>query len=383
MDYMVESLKMHEQWKGKLSINPKMPIETRQDLSLAYTPGVAAPCLEIEKDKSKSYTLTGKGNTIAVISDGTAVLGLGNIGPEASMPVMEGKCVLFKAFGNVDAIPLCVNSTDVDEIVQAISLIAPSFGGINLEDFSAPRCFEIELRLSKICDIPVFHDDQHGTAIVVLAALKNALKLAKKALNDVRIVVCGAGAAGMAISKILLDAGAKDLTLVRKEGVICRGDETLDPYQAEIALRTNKRLIKGELKNAMVDADVFIGVSAPNIVTKDMVRSMNPSPIVFAMANPVSEIMPKQAHEAGAFIVGTGRSDYPNQINNVLAFPGVFRGALDSHARSITERMKLAAAEAIAALIGEDELSPSYILPSPLDPRVAPAVARAVAQSAE
>lgn len=383
MDYMKESLRLHEQWKGKLSIVPKMPIETKQDLSLAYTPGVAAPCLEIEKDIDKSYTLTGKCNTIAVISDGTAVLGLGNIGPEASMPVIEGKCVLFKAFGNVDAVPLCIKSTDVDEIVKAISLIAPSFGGINLEDFSAPHCFEVERRLKELCDIPIFHDDQHGTAIVVLAALKNALKLAHKTLDSARIVVCGAGAAGLAISRILLDAGAKDLTIVRKEGVICRGDPTIDIYQAELAQRTNHRLITGELKNAMCDADVFIGVSAPKIVSKDMIRSMASSPIVFAMANPISEISPEDAIEAGAFIVGTGRSDYPNQINNVLAFPGIFRGALDAHAKAITESMKLAAADAIASLVAANELSPAYILPSPLDPRVASAVAQAVKNQAK
>lgn len=378
MDYMKESLRMHEQWKGKLSIEPKMPIKSKQDLSLAYTPGVAAPCLEIEKNPDMSYQLTGKGNTIAVISDGTAVLGLGNIGPQASMPVMEGKCVLFKAFGNVDAVPLCVNSTNVDEIVSTIALIAPSFGGINLEDISAPRCFEVERRLKEICDIPVFHDDQHGTAIVVLAALKNALKLANKDVKTARIVVCGAGAAGLAISKILLCAGAEDLTIVRKEGVICHGDETLDPYQSELSLKTNHRLITGELKNAMVDADVFIGVSAPNIVSQDMIRSMHPSPIVFAMANPISEIMPEAALAAGAFIVGTGRSDYPNQINNVLAFPGVFRGALDARAKAITEEMKLAAADAIASLVSDEELSSTYILPSPLDPRVVEVVAKAV-----
>ncbi|MDO4564088.1 MAG: NADP-dependent malic enzyme [Clostridia bacterium] len=382
MDYMRESLKKHEEWQGKLDIVPKMKVTGRDELSLAYTPGVAAPCLEIQKDLKLSYKLTGKGNTIAVISDGTAVLGLGNIGPEASMPVMEGKCVLFKSFANVNAVPLCINSTEVDEIVNAIYRISPSFGGINLEDFSAPRCFEIERRLKELCDIPVFHDDQHGTAIVLLAALKNALRLKKAALDRVRIVVCGAGAAGMAVAKILLDAGATDLTLVRKEGLIVRNDPTLDPYQAELAFKTNPRLLSGELALAMEGADVFIGVSAPNIVTADMVRSMNPEPIIFAMANPVPEIMPDEAKSEGAFIIGTGRSDYPNQINNVLAFPGVFRGALDARARSITESMKRAAAEAIAALVSDAELSPDYIIPPPFDPRVSAAVAQAVYEDA-
>ncbi|MDO4543277.1 MAG: NADP-dependent malic enzyme [Clostridia bacterium] len=383
MDYMKKSLEMHEIWKGKLETCPKMKVEDKTGLSLAYTPGVAAPCVEIQKDRSRSYDLTGKGNTVAVISDGSAVLGLGNIGAEASMPVMEGKCVLFKAFAGLNAVPLCINSTDVDEIVDTIYRISPSFGGINLEDFSAPRCFEIERRLKELCDIPVFHDDQHGTAIVLLAALKNALRLKELPLENARIVVCGAGAAGMAVSKILLDSGATDLTLVRKEGIICRGDPTLDPYQAEIALLTNKRLLSGGLEKAIEGCDVFIGVSAPNIVSSDMIRSMNPKPIVFSMANPVPEIMPDVAKKAGAYIIGTGRSDYPNQINNVLAFPGVFKGALKARARAITEKMKLAAADAIASLVSCDELAPDFIIPPPFDPRVSEAVADAVCKIAQ
>ena len=381
MDYGAESLKLHYQWKGKLETVPKMEVKSRQALSLAYTPGVAQPCLEIQKDPEKSYELTGRGNLVAVVTDGTAVLGLGDIGPEAGMPVMEGKCVLFKAFGGVDAVPLCVRSKDVDTIVDTVALLAGSFGGINLEDISAPRCFEVEEKLKRRCDIPVFHDDQHGTAVVVLASMLNALRLTGRALEDIRVVTCGAGAAGTAIVKLLCASGLKDVVMCDKGGAVCEGEPWLTPAQAEMALVTNREHRRGTLGEMLVGADVFIGVSAPNIVTQDMIRSMAPNPIVFTMANPVPEIMPELALAAGAAVVGTGRSDFPNQINNVLAFPGIFRGALDVRASDINDAMKLAAARALAELVG-DRLSPDYIIPEAFDPRVCPAVAAAVAQAA-
>ncbi len=381
MDYMAESLKLHYKWAGKQDIRPKMTLTTREDLSLAYTPGVAAPCLEIQKDVSKSYELTGRHNLVAVVTDGTAVLGLGDIGPEAGMPVMEGKCVLFKTFGNVDAIPLCIRSKDVDEIVNTVALLAGSFGGINLEDISAPRCFEIERKLKEKCDIPVFHDDQHGTAVVVLAALMNALKLTGKRMDEIRVVTSGAGAAGIAIIKLLIDAGLRDIIMCDRNGTIYEGRAGLNSEKVEIAAVTNRTMIKGSLADALKGADVFIGVSAPDTVTEEMVRCMAPSPIVFAMANPVPEIMPDKAIAAGAAIVGTGRSDFPNQINNVLAFPGIFRGALDVRASDINGEMKVAAAKALAKLV-EKNLSPQNLLPAALDPAVAPAVAKAVAEAA-
>ncbi len=382
MNYAEESLKKHYEWKGKLETVPKMKIENSTDLSLAYTPGVAQACLEIEKDPDKSYALTGRGNLVAVITDGTSVLGLGDIGPEAGMPVMEGKCVLFKAFGGVDAVPLCVRSKDVDEIVKTISLIAGSFGGINLEDIAAPRCFEIERRLKEVCDIPVFHDDQHGTAVVVLAAVLNALKVVGKDIGSVRAVINGAGSAGIAIAKLLLSRGLKDLVMCDKNGIICEGESWLNPAQAEMAAVTNRGRLKGGLADALKGADLFIGVSAGNIVSPDMVKSMAPGPVIFPMANPTPEIMPELALESGAAVVGTGRSDYPNQINNVLAFPGIFRGALDVRAREINEEMKLAAAQALADLVSAEELRSDYILPKAFDPRVGPAVAAAVAEAA-
>ena len=381
MDYAAESLKLHYQWKGKLETVPKMEVKDREALSLAYTPGVARPCLEIQKDPDKSYELTGRGNTVAVVTDGTAVLGLGDIGPEAGMPVMEGKCVLFKAFGGVDAVPLCVRSKDVDTIVDTVALLAGSFGGINLEDISAPRCFEIERKLKQRCDIPIFHDDQHGTAVVVLASMLNALKLTGRKLEQIRVVTCGAGAAGTAIVRLLCACGLKDVIMCDKGGAVCEGESWLTPAQAEMAKITNREHRRGTLAEMMVGADVFIGVSAPNIVTEEMVRSMAPNPIVFTMANPVPEIMPDLALAAGAAVVGTGRSDYPNQINNVLAFPGIFRGALDVRASDINDQMKLAAAQALADLVG-DRLSPEYIIPEAFDPRVCPAVAAAVARAA-
>ncbi len=381
MDYMAESLRLHYKWAGKQSLCPKMPLETKDDLSLAYTPGVAAPCLEIEKDISKSYELTGRGNLVAVITDGTAVLGLGDIGPEAGMPVMEGKCVLFKTFGGVDAVPLCIRSKDVDEIVNTVALISGSFGGINLEDISAPRCFEIERRLKERCDIPVFHDDQHGTAVVVLAALMNALKLTGKRIGDIRVVTSGAGAAGLAIIKLLMKTGLNDIIMCDSAGAIYSGRSGLNTEKAEIAAITNLSLVKGPTAEALKGADVFIGVSKPGAVTKEMVRSMAPSPIIFALANPMPEIMPDEAFEAGAAIVGTGRSDFPNQINNVLAFPGIFRGALDVRASEINDEMKLAAAKALSDYQG-DSLKPDSLLPSALDMNVAPAVAKAVAEAA-
>ncbi len=382
MDYAKESLKLHEQWKGKVEMVSRVPLETRDDLSLAYTPGVAQPCLEIQKDINKSYELTRRSNLVAVITDGTAVLGLGDIGPEAGMPVMEGKCVLFKAFGDVDAVPLCVRSKDVDEIVKTVSLIAGSFGGINLEDISAPRCFEIERRLKEICDIPIFHDDQHGTAVVCLAAMMNALKLVGKKLDDIRVVTSGAGAAGIAIIRLLIALGLKDVVLCDRKGAIYKGREGLNAEKAEMAEITNRNMRKGSLADVIKGADVFIGVSAPGCVTPEMVKSMAEKPIIFAMANPTPEIMPDLAKEAGAAVVGTGRSDFPNQINNVLAFPGIFRGALDVRASEINDAMKIAAAKAIAGFVTDDKLSPDYIIPSALDKSVAAAVALAVAEAA-
>ncbi|MCD8334522.1 MAG: NADP-dependent malic enzyme [Clostridiales bacterium] len=382
MNYAEESLKRHYQWRGKLETVPKMPVATSDDLSLAYTPGVAQPCLEIQKDPAKSYELTGRRNTVAVVTDGTAVLGLGDIGPEAAMPVMEGKCVLFKAFGGVDAVPLCVATHDVDEIVNTVALLEGSFGGVNLEDIAAPRCFEIERKLKERCSIPIFHDDQHGTAVVCLAALTNALKLVGKRMEDVRVVTCGAGAAGIAIIKLLLARGLKDVIMCDRRGTIYQGREGLNAAKAEIAAVTNREKRSGSLGEMLKGADVFIGVSAPGMVTEEMVRSMNPGAILFPMANPTPEIMPDLAKAAGAAVVGTGRSDFPNQINNVLAFPGIFRGAFDVRASDINDAMKIAAAEALASLAPEDKLSPDYILPYAFDEAVRPAVAAAVAQAA-
>ena len=382
MDYMKESLKMHELWRGKIEMVSRVPLATRTDLSLAYTPGVAQACLEIRDEPDRSFALTRRFNTVAVVTDGSAVLGLGDIGALAGMPVMEGKCVLFKEFGGVDAIPLCVSSKDVDEIVSAVSLFAGSFGGINLEDISAPRCFEIEKKLKEKLDIPVFHDDQHGTAIVVLAACLNALKVVDKSLSDCRIAVCGAGAAGTAIAKLMLSAGAGDVIMCDKAGIINREQHGGDVRFGEIARLSNRENRKGTLADAVKGADIFVGVSAPNILSQDMVRSMKADAIVMAMANPVPEIMPDAAKAAGARVVGTGRSDFPNQINNVLAFPGVFKGALAVRAREINEEMKVAAAHAIAGLAA-DGLSEEYILPDALDKRVAPAVAEAVALAAK
>ena len=381
MDYKAESLRLHAQWAGKLDIVPKMAVTNKDELSLAYTPGVAQPCLEIQKDGSKSYTLTGRHNLVAVVTDGTAVLGLGDIGPEAGMPVMEGKCVLFKAFGGVNAVPLCIRSKDVDEIVNTVALLAGSFGGVNLEDISAPRCFEIERRLKERCDIPIFHDDQHGTAVVVLAALMNALKVVGKDIADVRVVTSGAGAAGIAIIKLLISMGLKNVIMCDRKGAIYEGREGLNPAKEEIAAITNREKLSGSLADALRGADVFIGVSAPGTVTPEMVRSMAPSPILFPMANPTPEIMPDEAKAAGAAVVGTGRSDFANQINNVLAFPGIFRGALDVRASDINDAMKIAAAKALAALVG-DKPDAEHIIPAPFDPRVAPAVAEAVAAAA-
>ena len=383
MNYAEESLRLHYQWKGKLDTVPKMKVENSDDLSLAYTPGVAQPCIEIQKNPSLSYELTGRGNTVAVITDGSAVLGLGAIGPEAGMPVMEGKCVLFKAFGGVNAIPLCVRTKDVDEFVDAVALLAGSFGGINLEDISAPRCFEIEEKLKKKCDIPIFHDDQHGTAIVVLSAMLNALKVVGKKIEDIKVVTSGAGAAGIAIIKLLISMGLQNVIMCDRTGAIYEGRENLNPAKAEIAKITNRNLEKGSLKDVIRGADVFIGVSSPGTVTSEMVKTMAPGAILFPMANPTPEIMPDEALKAGAAVVGTGRSDFPNQINNVLAFPGIFRGTFDVRASEINDEMKLAAAYALADLVSPEELSPNYIIVPAFDPRVGPAVAKAVAEAAK
>ena len=385
MNYAEESLKLHAKLKGKLEVVSKVKIENKQDLSLAYTPGVAEPCLVINKDYDKSFELTGRGNLVAVITDGTAVLGLGDIGPEAGMPVMEGKCALFKTFGNVDAIPLCIRSKDVDEIVNTVKLLAGSFGGVNLEDISAPRCFEIEKRLKEdpAVDIPVFHDDQHGTAVVCVAATINALKLVGKKWEDVSIVFSGAGAAGEAIAKLMIAMGAKDIVMCDRTGIIYKGrTERMNAEKEKIAEWSNKTGKSGSLADAVKGADIFVGVSSPGVLTQDMVKTMNKNPIVMAMANPIPEIMPEEAKAAGAAVVGTGRSDFPNQINNVLAFPGIFRGALDCRATDINDEMNIAAATAIAGLISDEELTPDYIIPAPFDNRVAPAVAKAVKEAA-
>jgi len=382
MNYAEESLKKHYEWNGKIEVVTRCKIENREDLSLAYTPGVAQPCLEIQKDVNKSYELTRRSNLVAVITDGTAVLGLGDIGPEAGMPVMEGKCALFKAFGDVDAIPLCVKSKNVDEIVQTVQLISGSFGGVNLEDISAPRCFEIERRLKECCDIPIFHDDQHGTAVVVLAAMFNALKVVGKKIDEIQVVTSGAGAAGIAIIKLLIALGLKNVIMCDRQGAIYEGRDNLNTEKIEMAKITNRDKKAGTLEEVLKGADVFIGVSAPGCVTEEMVKSMAKDPIIFAMANPTPEIMPDLAKAAGAAVVGTGRSDFPNQINNVLAFPGIFRGALDVRASDINDEMKIAAAKAIAGYVKEEELSADYIIPSALDKTVAGAVAKAVAEAA-
>ena len=382
MDYAKESLRLHGEWKGKIEVVTTVPVETKDDLSLAYTPGVAQPCLEIQKDVDKSYDLTRRWNMCLVVTDGSAVLGLGDIGPEAGMPVMEGKCVLFKAFGDVDAFPLCIKSHDVDEIVNTIYLISGSFGGVNLEDISAPRCFEIEKKLKEKCDIPIFHDDQHGTAIVATAALINALKLTGKQMDGIKVIVNGPGSAGTAITEMLLGAGVKDLIVCDEHGALCPGREKMDGHKEKLSLMTNIRKEKGRLEDVIAGADVFIGVSAAGVVSKDMVRTMKKDAIVFAMANPVPEIMYEEAKEAGARVMATGRSDCPNQINNVLVFPGLFRGALDCRARDITCDMKLAAAYGIAGLVSGEELGEEYIIPSAFDERVAKAVAEAVKRAA-
>ena len=381
MDYAKEALRLHGEWKGKIEMVTRVPVKTKDDLSLAYTPGVAQPCLEIQKDPTKSYELTRRWNMAAVITDGSAVLGLGDIGPEAGMPVMEGKCVLFKAFGDVDAFPICVKTKDVDEFVETVYNISGSFGGINLEDIAAPRCFEIERKLKEKCDIPIFHDDQHGTAVITLAGLTNALKVVGKKKEDVRIVTSGAGAAAIAITKLLLSAGFKDITMCDRKGAIYKGREGLNWIKAEMAEVTNLDHKAGSLADMLVGADVFIGVSAPNTVTTEMVKTMNKDAIIFACANPTPEIFPDAAKAGGAKVISTGRSDYPNQINNVLAFPGIFRGAFDVRASDINEEMKVAAAEALAALVG-DQLSEDYIIPAAFDPRVGSAVAKAVAEAA-
>lgn len=384
MDYAKESLRLHGEWKGKIEVVTRVPVENKDDLSLAYTPGVAQPCLEIQKDVDKSYDLTRRWNMCLVVTDGSAVLGLGNIGPEAGMPVMEGKCVLFTAFGDVDAFPLCIKSNDVDEIVNTIYLISGSFGGVNLEDISAPRCFEIEKKLKEKCDIPIFHDDQHGTAIITLAGLTNALKVVGKKKEDVRIVMNGAGAAAISIARLLLTAGFKDITLCDRKGAIYEGrPEGMNPIKEEMAKVTNLAKKSGSLAEMLVGADVFIGVSAPGAVTTEMVKTMNKDAVVFACANPTPEIFPDDAKAGGAKVVSTGRSDFPNQINNVLAFPGIFRGAFDVRAKEINDEMKLAASEALANLITDEELSPEYIIPKAFDKRVGPAVAKAVAEAAK
>jgi malate dehydrogenase (oxaloacetate-decarboxylating) len=382
MDYRKESLKKHYEWKGKIEVIATTPVQNREDLSLAYTPGVAEPCLEIQKDLSKSYELTRRWNMCAVVTDGTAVLGLGDIGPEAGMPVMEGKCVLFKAFGDVDAFPLCIKSKEVDDIVETVYQISGSFGGVNLEDISAPRCFEIEAKLKERCDIPIFHDDQHGTAVVTAAAMLGAMKLTGRKLEEQEVVVSGAGAAGVAVTKLLMSMGLRNVILCDTKGAIYEGREGQNPFKDEMARISNREMKKGSLEDVIKGSDVFIGVSAPGIVTEEMVRSMNPDPIIFAMSNPVPEIMPDLAIKAGASVVGTGRSDYANQINNVLAFPGIFRGAFDVRASDINDEMKIAAAYAIAELVSEDELKPEYVIPAPFDKRVGLAVAKAVADAA-
>lgn len=382
MNYQEESLKKHYQWKGKIEMVSRVPVKDKDDLSLAYTPGVAEPCLEIQKDVHKSFDLTRRWNTVAVVTDGSAVLGLGDIGPEAGMPVMEGKCVLFKSFGDVDAIPLCVKTHDVDEIVRTVQLLSGSFGGVNLEDISAPRCFEIEEKLKACTDIPIFHDDQHGTAVVCVAGVINALKIVGKKMQDCKVVFSGAGAAGVAICKLLLSFGIKDAYMCDRQGIIYKGRSGLNSIKEQIAEITNKEGRQGSLEDAMVGADIFVGVSAPGTVTQDMIRTMNVDPIIMPMANPTPEIMPDEAIAAGAKVVGTGRSDFPNQINNVLAFPGIFRGALDVYAREINEEMKIAAAKAIASLVSDEELCPEYIIPHAFDERVAPTVAEAVKQAA-
>lgn len=382
MDIRQESLKKHYEWDGKIEVISRAPINTRDDLSLAYTPGVAEPCMEINRDYEKSFELTRRSNLVAVVTDGTAVLGLGDIGPEAGMPVMEGKCCLFKEFADVDAFPICVRSKDVDEIVRTIYLISGSFGGINLEDIAAPRCFEIERKLKEICDIPVFHDDQHGTAVIVAAALMNALKLVDKKIDEIKVVISGAGSAGIAIAKHIMNIGVKHLLLVDRKGIVYKGAASNNEEKEYMAEITNPENIKGTLADAMKGSDVFIGVSAPGIVTQEMVKSMAEKPIVFAMANPTPEIMPDLAKEAGAAVVGTGRSDFPNQINNVLCFPGIFRGALDCRASEINEEMKVAASYAIAGLVPEDKLSPDYIIPDAIDKRIGKVVAEAVVKAA-
>ena len=382
MDYAQASLQAHRTWHGKLEVTPRMTVDSRDALSLAYTPGVAQPCLEIQKDPAQSYELTRRWNTVAVVTDGSAVLGLGDIGPEAGMPVMEGKCVLFKTFGGVDAIPLCIRSKDVDEIVNTVALLAGSFGGVNLEDISAPRCFEIEEKLKARCDIPIFHDDQHGTAVITLAGLQNALKVVHKQLSAVRIVISGAGAAAISIARLLLRAGAADVTLCDRHGAIYAGRPGLNSVKEDIARSTNLSRRAGTLAQTLVGADVLIGVSAPGTVTRAMVETMNPDAIVFACANPTPEIFPEEALAGGAAVCATGRSDYPTQINNVLAFPGIFRGALDARASDINDAMKLAAADALAGLIAPEELSATCIIPAPFDPRIRDAVSRAVAQAA-
>ncbi len=382
MDYAKESLKLHEEWKGKIEVVSRAKVDSKEALALAYTPGVAQPCLEIRKDPAKSFDLTRRWNTVAVVTDGTAVLGLGDIGPEAGMPVMEGKCVLFKEFGGVDAIPLCVRSKDVDDIVKTVSLLAGSFGGVNLEDISAPRCFEIEEKLKKICDIPIFHDDQHGTAVITMAGMVNALKVVGKKLEDVKIVTSGAGAAGIAIIKLMMSMGLKNVIMTDRTGAIYEGRENLNPVKEEMAEITNRNKEKGTLAEVIEGADVFIGVSAPGTLTSEMVKTMAKDPIIFACANPVPEIFPDEAKAAGAAVVSTGRSDFPNQVNNVLCFPGIFRGALDVRASQITENMKIAAAYAIAGLVSDEELNADYILPYAFDPRVKDAVAKAAAEAA-
>ena len=382
MDYAAESLKLHYEWKGKLEVTPRAAVDSKEALSLAYTPGVAQPCLEIQKDVNKSYELTRRWNTVAVVTDGTAVLGLGDIGPEAGMPVMEGKCVLFKAFGDVDAIPLCVRSKDVDDIVNTVALLAGSFGGVNLEDISAPRCFEIEQKLKERCDIPIFHDDQHGTAVITLAGLMNALKLVGKKIEDVKIVTSGAGAAGIAIIKLMMSMGLKNVIMTDRKGAIYEGREGLNPIKEEIAAVTNRNMEKGTLAEVIKGADVFVGVSAPGVLTKEMVATMAKDAIIFACANPTPEIFPDEAKAAGAAVVSTGRSDFPNQVNNVLAFPGIFRGALDVRASDINDEMKIAAARAIASLVSDEELNADYILPAAFDSRLKDRVAEAVAEAA-